>query len=197
LERLNLIGGTRLPEETTRYRIRPSAESTFTLEVSKTGLMAGKKHFLFFEQYSGEVDYNSLHPENSNVRLTVEARNVTCKDAWVKKKEQRKKIVEAAVTDMMAAGRYPQLTFASTRITSKSKGQFEIQGNLTLRGITKPITFFAAAKPSGIERLEIDGDAEINLKDYGLKSPTALLGLIGTRSKMTLRFLVWAEKMAT
>jgi polyisoprenoid-binding protein YceI len=186
-----------VPEETTRYRIRPSAESTFTLEVSKTGLMAGKKHVLFFEQYSGEVDYNSLHPENSNVRLTVESRSVTCKDAWVKKKEQRKKIVEAAVTEMMAASQYPQLTFACTSITGKSRGQCEIQGNLTVRGITKPITFVAAAKPSGIERLEIDGDAEINLKDYGLKPPTALLGLIGTKRKMILRFLVWAEKIAT
>jgi polyisoprenoid-binding protein YceI len=183
-----------LPEETTRYQIRPSAESTFTLEVSKTGLMAGKKHFLFFEQYSGEVDYNSQRPENSSARLTVEARSVTCKDAWVKKKEDRKKIVETAVNGMLAATQYPQLTFTSTRIASQSKGQFEIQGNLTVRGITKPITFVAAAKPSGIERLEIDGDAQINLRDYGLKPPASLLGLIGTKSKMTLRFLVWAQK---
>jgi hypothetical protein len=54
-----------------------------------------------------------------------------------------------------------------------------------------------AAKPSGIERLEIDGDAEISLKDYGLMPPSAMLGLIGTKSKMTLRFLVWAEKNRT
>jgi polyisoprenoid-binding protein YceI len=184
-------------EKTTRYQIRPSAESTFTLEVSKTGLMAGKKHVLFFEQYAGEVDYDAQHPDNSRVRLTVEAKSVTCKDAWVKKKEQRKKILDAAVNDMMAASQYPQLTFASTRIDGKSKGQYEIQGELTVRGVTKPITFMAAAKPSGIERLEIDGDARINLKDYGLTAPSAMLGLIGTKNKMTLRFLVWAEKSGT
>lgn len=183
-----------MAEEITRYQIRPSEESTFTLEVSKTGLMAGKKHVLFFEQYAGEVDYDPQHPENSKVRLTVEARSATCKDAWVKKKEQRKKILDAAVNDMMAAGQYPQLTFASTRIGGKSKGQYEIQGNLTVRGIVKPIIFVAAAKPSGIDRLEIDGDAQINLKDYGLTPPSGMLGLIGTKSKMTLRFLVWAEK---
>lgn len=186
-----------MAEETIRYRIRPSSESTFTLEVSKSGLMAGKKHSLFFERYAGEVEYDSTHPENSKVRLTVEAPSVTCKDAWVKKKEERKKIVDAAVNGMMAASQYPQLNFTSTRIIGKSKGQFEIQGDLTVRGITKPITFVAAAKPSGIERLEIDGDAEINLKDYGLTPPSAMLGLIGTKSKMTLRFLVWAEKSGT
>ena len=181
-------------QETTRYQIRPSAESTLTLEVSKTGLMAGKKHLMFFEKYTGEVDYDSQNLEKSTVQLTMEAGSVTCKDTWVKKKEDRKKVVDAAVNGMMAASQYPQLTFSSTRISAKGKGQFEIQGQLTVRGITKPITFVAAAKPSGIERLEIDGDAQINLKDYGLKPPSALLGLIGTKSKMTLRFLVWAEK---
>lgn len=183
-----------MPGDTTRYQIHPSTESTFALEVAKTGLMTGKKHVLFFEQYTGEVNYDSEHPENSSVRLTMEARSVTCKDAWVKKKEQRKKIVETAVNDMMAASQYPQLTFASTRISAKPHGQFEVQGNLTVRGISKPITFVAAAKPSGIDRLEIDGDAEINLKDYGLKPPSSMAGLIGTKNKMTLRFLVWAEK---
>ena len=183
-----------MPEETARYTIRPSAESTFTLEVSKTGLMAGKKHFLFFEQYAGELDYNSQRPENSSLRLTVEASSVTCKDAWIKDKSKRKQVVETAVNHMMAARQYPQLTFSSTRITPRSKGQFEIQGDLTVRGVTKPIRFVAAAKPSGIERLEMDGDAEIDLKDYGLRPPSAALGLIGTKAKMTLRFLVWAEK---
>jgi polyisoprenoid-binding protein YceI len=183
-----------MPEDTTQFQIRPSAESTFTLEVAKTGLMTGKKHALFFEQYQGNLDYNPQRPENSKVELAVEARSVTCKDPWIKDKSKRKKVVEAAVNDMMAAAQYPQLRFSSTRISSKSKGQFEIQGNLTVRGITKPIAFQAAAKPSGEQRLEIDGDAEINLKDYGLKPPSSMMGLVGTKSKMTLRFLVWAEK---
>ena len=183
-----------MPGDATRYQIRPSTESTFALEVAKTGLMTSKKHVLFFEQYTGEVDYDSERPENSSVRLTVEARSVTCKDAWLKKKEQRKKIVDTAVNDMMAAGQHPQLAFSSTRISAKPHGQFEINGNLTVRGISKPIMFVAAAKPSGIDRLEIDGDAEINLKDYGLRPPSSMAGLIGTKSKMTLRFLVWAEK---
>jgi polyisoprenoid-binding protein YceI len=184
-----------MPEETIYYTIHPSAESTFTLEVFKTGLQAGKKHFLFFEQYTGEIDYNQQRPESSKVRFTVEANSVTCKDQWIKR-EDRKKVVDAAMNDMMAASQYPQLTFSAGSITNKAKGQFEIQGGLTVRGITKPISFQAAAKPAGERRLEIDGDAQINLKDYGLKPPSSMLGLSGTKSTMTLRFLVWAEKTA-
>ena len=184
-----------MPDQPVRYQIKPSNESTFTLEVFKTGLMTGKKHFLFFEQYTGEIDYDPQRPENSQVRFTVEAGSVTCKDTWVKPKD-RKKVLDAALNDMMAATQHPQLTFSSTRIAAKSKGQYEVQGNLTVRGIARPVTFPAAVKPVGDQRLEIDGDAQISLKDYGLKGPSALMGLIGTKDKMTLRFLVWAEKSA-
>src|SRR5215472_6405743 len=86
--RLHLLGGP-MPGETTRFLIRPSAESTFTLEIAKTGLMAGKKHALFFDQYQGELDYNAARPEDSKARLTVEARSVTCKDQWIKNKAKR------------------------------------------------------------------------------------------------------------
>src|SRR6266853_5733589 len=95
---------------------------------------------------------------------------------------------------MMAAGRYPELTFSSTRVTGTSKGQYKIEGGLTVRGITKPVTLQAAVKPVGEHRLEIDGDAQINLKNYGIKPPSVLLCVIGTKSRMTLRFLVWAGK---
>ena len=84
-----------MPDATTRYSIRPSPESTFTPEVFKTGLMARKKHLLFFEQYDGEIEYNTQRIEDSKVRFTVQASSATCKDNWVKP-EDRKKILEQA-----------------------------------------------------------------------------------------------------
>ena len=185
-----------MAEEVILYSISPSAESTLTLEVFKTGLMTGKKHLLFFEQYEGEIEYHPQRVEDSKVRFTVQARSVTCKDTWVKP-EDRKKIVDAAINDMMAASQYPQLAFASSAIATKSKGLYEIQGDLTVRGISKPIVFQVAVKPvGGDRRLEIDGDAHISHKDYGLKPLSRFGGLIGTKDQMLLRFLVWAEKKA-
>ena len=51
-----------------------------------------------------------------------------------------------------------------------------------------------ALKAIGTERLELDGDANISMKEFGLKPPSAMLGLVGTKDKMQLRFLVWAER---
>lgn len=179
--------------QTVRYLIRPSAESTLTLEVFKSGLLAGKKHLFFFEDYSGEIDYDAEHIENSRVRLTIQARSITCKDTWIKP-EQRKQVLDAALNDMLAVSQYPQLIFVSTRILTKSKGQYEVQGDLTVRGIAKPVTLEAAVKSVADVRFEIDGDARISHKDYGLKPLSKFGGIVGTKDQMLLRFLVWAVK---
>lgn len=125
----------------------------------------------------------------------MEARSVTCKDQWLTP-EKRKKVVETTLNDLLAASQYTQLTFVSTQIAPKSKGQFEVQGDLTVCGISKRVSVQAAVKPVGEVRLEIDGEAHISLKDYGLKPPSSAWGLAGTRDQMTLRSLVWAEKPA-
>ena len=178
-----------------RYTIRPAAESTLTLEVFKTGILTGKKHLFFFEQYDGEIDYDPECLENSSVRLTVEARSVACRDTWVSP-EDRKKIMDAALNDMMLANEHPQISFVSSRLVTKSKGQYEVQGDLTIRGITRPVTIQAAVKEVGGTRLEIDGDAHISHKDYGLKPLSRFGGIVGTKDEMLVRFLVWAEKSA-
>jgi polyisoprenoid-binding protein YceI len=179
--------------QTVRYVIRPSAESTLMLEVFKSGILAGKKHLMFFEEYTGEINYDPLYIENSKVRITIQARSITCKDNWIKT-DDRKKVLDAALNDMMAAHQYPQLIFVSTSITAKSKGQYEVQGDLTVRGISKPVTLQAAVKSVADTRLEIDGDARIRHSDYGLKPLSKFGGIIGTKDEMLLRFLVWAEK---
>lgn len=185
-----------MPAETAlivRYLIRPSAESTLTLEVFKSGILSGKKHLFFFEDYQGELDYDPAQVENSQVRLTIQARSVTCKDNWIKA-EDRKKVLDAALNDMMAVNQYPQISFVSSRIVTKSKGQYEVQGELTVRGIAKPVTLEAAVKSVADVRLEIDGDAYISHKDYGLTPLSKFGGIVGTKDQMMLRFLVWAEK---
>jgi len=43
-------------------------------------------------------------------------------------------------TDFFEVEKYPSMTFKSTSITKVSKDRYKLNGNLTLRGITKPVT---------------------------------------------------------
>jgi polyisoprenoid-binding protein YceI len=66
---------------------------------------------------------------------------------------------------------------------------------LTIRGMTRPTFIQVAARQIGEERLEFDGEAIVRMKDYDMEPPTSVLGFAGTKNKMRLRFLFWAERV--
>ena len=175
------------------YRIEPTPESSFTLEVYKTGLWSGRKHVFRFERYRGELQYDPEHPQNSRARFVVESASAVCKDDWVKPSDQ-KKVLAYTLDEMLAAAKYPEIIFESTAIAAQSGEHFQAQGNLTVRGVTKPVTIDLTVKAARPGRIQLEGTAEIRLKDYGLKPPSAALGTIGTKNEMLLRFVLFAVR---
>jgi polyisoprenoid-binding protein YceI len=61
-----------------RFIIRPTSDSSVAAQVFKSGLMARRKHVLFLQQYSGEINYDCENPENSRVQLVFDPTSVVC-----------------------------------------------------------------------------------------------------------------------
>jgi polyisoprenoid-binding protein YceI len=183
-----LLASAALPGEARRYRIDPDPDSRFALEVEKTGLMSGKKHLLVFERYSGQLQYDSVNPEQSRVELTIEAGSLVVKDDWVTEKE-RAKIADEALNKQLAAKQHPEMKFRSGSIRAAGgDGRYEVQGELTIREMARPVVVHVSLREGPGGSLLFDGEATVKMKDYGLKPPSAALGLIGTRNEMTVRF---------
>jgi polyisoprenoid-binding protein YceI len=169
------------------YRIGPAAGSRFVLEVFKTGLMSGKKHLLVFERYQGRLEYDATNPERSRVELTIESASLVVQDDWVNENE-RKKIADEALNKQLRAGQYPEIHFSSASIRGREgPGRYEVQGDLMIRDVTKPVAVQVTLREQG-ENLIFEGEAVVKMKDYGMKPPSAVLGLIGTKNEMTVRF---------
>lgn len=182
-----------LRAETVTYRVTPESGSNFSLYVFKNGLMAGKKHHFVFPRYSGEIEYDPENPGNSKVHFQLEAASAILTDDWVSEAD-RKKILSAALHDMMAAEKYPQLIFSSTRLEPTGSHRFAVQGMLTVRGVPKPVTVRVTLRLQSADRIEVAGQAQIRLRDYGLKPPSAVLGAIGTKNEMEVSFNLTARK---
>ena len=76
--------------------------------------------------------------------------------------------------DFFSAEKYPEITFVSTGFEKVGEEEYKINGNLTIRDITKPLTF--DAKITGTlddsrlgKRIGWKATAEINRFDFGLK----------------------------
>jgi polyisoprenoid-binding protein YceI len=175
----------------TFYTISPSNDSTLAVELYKTGLMRRKKHLLFFENFGGELCYVADHPENSRVKMTIDAVSLVCRDKWVKPRKQQE-VCRYARNEALAADRYPHMTFTSNRVTSKRIRGFTVEGALKIRDVTRSVNVNIVVNQTKPQTLQIDGDASFRLSEFGIQRPSSLLGLIGTKDEVLIRLLLWA-----
>lgn len=70
--------------------------------------------------------------------------------------------------DFFSTEKNPTGTFELTKATPKGKDQFEIEGNLTLKGIKKPIRFPATVKQNG-DALNVVGSAKLDRTQWEIR----------------------------
>ncbi|MEQ1110607.1 YceI family protein [Acinetobacter johnsonii] len=80
--------------------------------------------------------------------------------------------------DLFYASKYKTANFKSTSFKDLGNGQYNIAGNLTLRGITKPVSFSTTLKPSASNAnlLDVQSSAVINRSDFGMKKAIGGVG---------------------
>ena len=81
--------------------------------------------------------------------------------------------------DFFDAEQYPELTFTSTEITSVDDDELEITGDLTIHGVTNPVTFKAELTgteedPWGNQRVGLEVNGRIERSDFDMKFNQAL-----------------------
>jgi polyisoprenoid-binding protein YceI len=104
--------------------------------------------------------------------------------------------------DFLAMDEYPEITFVSTSVRQTGDDTFELTGDLTIKGVTNPVTVpftyeGAATDPFGNVRVGFEGSVMINRKDYGVTWNAALeTGGVLVSEKIALEFEVSAIKNA-
>ena len=96
--------------------------------------------------------------------------------------------------DFFDAENHPQLTFQSTEIKQVDDDELEITGDLTIHGVTKPITLKAELNgteedPWGNQRVGLEVEGKLDRKEYGMTFNQALGSgnvLVGDKVKLSL-----------
>jgi polyisoprenoid-binding protein YceI len=133
-------------------------------EKSKVGFVGAKvtaSHEGNFAQFSGSIDLVGDKPESSKVRLEVEMGSLNI--------DPPKLAGHLKSPDFFDIAQFPKSTFESTTVTAggENGATHTITGNLTMRGVTKSITFPAkiTVSPAGVSAT---ADFVINRKDFGV-----------------------------
>jgi polyisoprenoid-binding protein YceI len=113
------------------------ANETYRFDPSGSAIGFGVHQFLGtthgkFTKFNGKIDVNREHPEKSSVTAQIDVRSI---DTRIKKRDDHLRSAEFFNVD-----KYPQITFKSRSVKQTGPQSGDILGDLTIHGVTKPIT---------------------------------------------------------
>jgi polyisoprenoid-binding protein YceI len=124
-----------------------------------------------FTEVTGTIVADESNHANSSVDVEINAASIDTRN------EQRDGHLRSA--DFLDTEHYPTISFKSTGIDVLSADELKVTGDLTIRGVTRPVTLEATINgqgktPFGTEVAGISLKGEINRKDFGLNWNVAL-----------------------
>lgn len=146
-----------------------------------------------FETFEGHAHLDAADPSKSSANLTIQVASITT--------GQEQRDAHLRTNDFFDVPTYPEMTFQSTAVQATGSDTFEMTGDLTIKGVTKPVTiefeFTGSAKdPYGNMRAGFEGKAQINRTDWGVSFNAALeTGGLLVSEKINLEFDVSAIKL--
>jgi len=84
-----------------------------------------------FSKFSGTIDVDRDHPEQSSVTVTIETASI---DTGIAKRDEHLR------GELFNVAKYPEITFKSRRVKQTGANTGEIAGDFTMHGMTRPIT---------------------------------------------------------
>ena len=140
-----------------------------------------------FHNFSAVVEADVTDLSDAAIDFKIELSSIDTRN-----KDRDAHLVSA---DFFDVEKYPEMTFRSTDIKKNGEGEYNVIGELTIHGITKPETFMVTFEgqgkdPWGNEKVGFSAQGTINRADYGLTWNSALETggvLVGDKVKVSLQ----------
>lgn len=151
--------------------------ATYNIDPTHSEITFKVKHLMItnvtgsFTRFSGSMESNQEDFSDAQIHFEAEIDSITTNN------EQRDAHLKA--NDFFDAPQYPKLTFASTAFEKVDDEEYLLTGNLTMHGVTKPVSLRAelggiTTDPWGQTKVGFELNGKLNRKDFGLEWNAAL-----------------------
>ena len=146
------------------------AVGTYALDTMHTTLGFTVRHMAVskvrgaFNTFEGTLEL-AENPEDSKVSVTIQAGSVDTRD------ENRDNHLRT--NDFFDVENHPTWTFVSTAIKAEAPNEWQVEGDLTIRGVTRSVTLDTTLEgvvkdPYGMHRVGFSAKTTINREDFGV-----------------------------
>jgi polyisoprenoid-binding protein YceI len=180
--------------------LSPQLTGNYTLDPAHSRIGFVARHAMVtkvrgsFNEFAGSGYFDAEDPSRSRLEVTIQANSIATghsdRDAHLRG------------NDFFDMETYPEIRFASTNVEAVDPTNYRVTGDLTIKGVTKPVTIDfeftgSATDPFGNERIGLEGTVAVNRKDWGVNWNAALeAGGVLVSEKVTLEFDVSAVRQA-
>jgi polyisoprenoid-binding protein YceI len=159
----------------------PAFAGTYTLDPGHTQVIFSWNHFGFsnptaqFGKVEGTLEFDQADPTKSSVQVTIPLASVNSNVPKLDEHLQKDEFFDSA--------KYPNATFKSTKV-EKGAGsdKLKVTGDLTLHGVTKPVTLDVTLVGAGVNPLSkkvtvgFEATGTLKRSEFGVKTYVPLIG---------------------
>jgi len=173
----------------------PVAPTTFNIDPSHSQVMFKVRHLGLstvsgrFSSFAGSFQLDPTTGLASDATLSINVASVNTDS------ERRDSHLKSA--DFFAADSFPRITFTSTAVQKASSNKYKVLGNLTMRGVTRPVTL--DAEVAGTRQTPQGWLAAVNMsgtvkrKEFGLMWDRVTEGISAVGDEITLQIEIEAK----
>ena len=127
-----------------------------------------------FDSFDVNLNADSENPENSKVEVLIDATSVNSRVESFNGHLNGKNFFDTA--------NFPAITFKSTSIKSTGESTFDVTGDLTIKGITKPVTLAATINKAAdhpmrkVPTIGVSATAKVSRSEWGLSRAVPNVG---------------------
>ena len=179
-------------------------KTTYEIDPAHSNVSFSVRHLMVtnvrgsFKSVKGTVVYDPEDPSASTVHAVIDAGSITTND--------NERDTHLKSEDFLFVARYPTIEFNSTGVKASDHTGFEVTGDLTVRGVTKPVLLTVedvsteTKDPWGNLRIGASAKAKIKRSDFGLtwNAPLETGGvLVGDEVKLDFELEFIRSRAAT
>ncbi len=166
--------------------------TTWNVDPAHTRVGFSVKHLVIsdvkgeFSKVSGKAQLDESDLSKSSVEMTIEVASVDTRD------EKRDAHLKSA--DFFDAAKFPTITFKSTKVVAGKDGAVTVTGDLTMRGVTKPVTLEGTISksivdPWGLTRRGVSFTGKLDRKEWGVSwsKVTDVGAVVGDEVKLDIQ----------
>jgi polyisoprenoid-binding protein YceI len=176
------------------YALDP-AHSRLTIQVGKAGVFgfAGHEHQVLAGTFRGTATFDPQRLEQSSVDLTFDAGALRVTGQGEPPQDVPQVQATMVGPTCLDVGRFPTIRFVSRSVAAAgaagpSGGDLALRGELTLHGVTRPLTVRVHLDVTG-QTLEATGATTLKQTDFGI-TPISKAGVVKVKDELTLSFRI-------